>query len=644
MKPTNIIKPLIIISFLLYYYSLSATEFSPKDKSVIYTEGISVLLQYENIINSIGNVSKNSIDQTKSYGESLNNLFINRKIMVFNDLDPKHTLSEFYEIETYTSNLILWYPDGIKIDLDIENVKSTDIIQHEENIFSIDLMVNKKIDGNYVNKSINRNTETLNFRIAFNKEGNDYKTFKIVGIRNAKSQTIIDDKKALDQVNSAGLSEEEIVKINQYIITALNDYQNFLYLLGDKHELEEDKEFYRESFKNIFGDINALVYNDLIANPDNPAITVKEYLQIYKENYPDGINNVALNIDSADFGTVIKKDNGTYYVNVYIDKFFSGNFKGKELHRFASQLIFKINFEKSGNSYKNFTIESVDVASMDFYAGSEQQKIPEPSISIKPISRKGMFIGVNLPVGFSVIKDLNLVSMTVENNYHNWNSENSISYYNGGIEIGYYFNNSLGVGSGVTYNTYSSSYNLNGEFEDPNSSLDINSEVFYKNVSANNYDSIINFNQICVPLIIRINTSEPKKFGLYVNTGINVSYIINSSYSVSGDFRYFGYYPTHPEVIQEIDLQELGYIKRLDIDKSGKINKINKINVSYIFQTGISIPINYFSNVYIGPYIELGISNLNTNDKYIDVFGNQFESERITFKKYGIQLSFNTKL
>ncbi len=512
---------LIISSYLIFCtFLLSAAQFSPKDRSVIYTEGISVLMQYENIINNIGNVSKNSIDQTKSYGESLNNLFINRKIMVYNDLDPKHSLSEFYEIETYTSNLILWYPDGIHIDLDIQNVKSTDIIQHEENIFSIDLMVIKKLDGNYLNKTINKNIETLRFRVAFNKDGNDYKNFKIVGIRNANSQTIIDDKKALDQVNSAGLSEEEIVKVNQFIVTTLNDYQNFLFLLGDKNEMDEDKAYYSESFIKLFNILNALVYNDLEKDPDNPNITVSDYLKEYREFYPNGINNMALNIDSADFGTVIQKDNGTYYTNVRVDKFFSGNFKGKELHRFASELIFKINFEKSGNSYKNFLIESVDVSSMNFYSGAEDIEKDIPSIKIKPISRKGMFLGINLPIGFSVIKDLNLEGMSVEKNYHNWTIDKSLTYYNGGIELGYYFNNNFGIGSGVFYNTYSSSFILEGEFTDPNSSIDMNSEVFYKNVDAKKYDSIVNIKQICIPLTIRINTSEPKKVGFYFNTGI----------------------------------------------------------------------------------------------------------------------------
>ncbi|MFC2138206.1 outer membrane beta-barrel protein [Bacteroidota bacterium] len=636
------IKLFFTICFVICHFILSATQFTPKDKSVIYTEGISILLQYEETINNIGDVSKNSIDETKSYGESLNNLFINRKIMVYNDLDPKHLLSEFYEIETYTSNLILWYPDGIQIDLDIDNIKSTDIIQHEENIFSFDLMVDKRLDGNYLNKSINKNTEKLNFRIAFNKDGNDYKNYKIVGIRNANSQTMIDDKKALDQVNSAGLSEEEVIKANQFIITALNDYQNFMFLLGDKNELEEDKVFYWESLNGLFSDENTLVYNDLEKEPEKPAIMVKEYLRLYKEYYPDGIINLALNIDSADFGTIIQKDNGTFYTNVYIDKFFSGKFKGKEMHRFASELIFKINFEKAGNSYKNFIIESIDVSSMDFYGEGEDGEIEVPSIDIKPISRKGLFMGINLPVGISMIKDINVENKTLDEDYYNWNVENSLSYYNGGLELGYYFNNHFGIGSGITYNSYSSKFILDGRFEDQESSLDLNSEPFYKNVEAE-YDSIISFNQLSVPLTLRINTSGPKKFGYFVNSGFNFIYIIKSSYKVEGDYKYFGSYPGRSEPYNIVENPDFGFTERIGIDTIADLT-LKKINLSYTLQAGVCIPLNYYSNIYIGPFIDIGITDLSDSDIYIDIFGRKEDREKITFMKYGLQISFNIKL
>ena len=155
-------KPIVsLILFVVLLPGILAIDFSDKEKSVIYTNAIKVLQEYQDIINQIGTEAVADIDKAKGSSERFLELFVNRQVLLFNDLDPSHKLSEFYEAETYISNIILWYPDGISIDLDLDNAYVGEIMQHEETVYSIDLLVTKSINGNYLNETMNTNTALL---------------------------------------------------------------------------------------------------------------------------------------------------------------------------------------------------------------------------------------------------------------------------------------------------------------------------------------------------------------------------------------------------------------------------------------------------------------------------------------------------
>src|SRR5450759_5212345 len=109
-------KRLYILFLLLLIFQMkgfTAVEFSQKEKAVIYTNALKVMGNYQTIINQMGVSVVTDIEKAKSNSESFLELFVNRQVLLYNDLDPAHKLSEFYEAETYASNILLWYPDGI---------------------------------------------------------------------------------------------------------------------------------------------------------------------------------------------------------------------------------------------------------------------------------------------------------------------------------------------------------------------------------------------------------------------------------------------------------------------------------------------------------------------------------------------------
>lgn len=634
-----------IVVILFFSQSLIANSgnFSDKEKAIIYTNSLQILSNYETIINEIGVNVINDVEKAQSNAEGLIELFINRQVLVYNDLDPSHSLSPFYEIETYTSNLILWYPDGLNVEFDLENAKVGNIMQHENNVYSMDILLNKSINGNYLNKTLNRNKENLTFRIAFSSNSKSFDNFKIVGIRDAKSSNMIDYSKALKEVNSENLSEDELVKIYDGVKAVLGDYNNFLALLGDPVEVDDDKVFYRESFTNLFENSETKIYNDINPSPEKSLIDVSNYISRYADNFPNGIKNISVNIDSADFGKIIKSDEGNFYSYAYVDKFFSGSFKGKEVFSEMFPLAFKITFDKSGKAYTNYKIASIDISGSGFFSEStSDEDISIPDMIIKPVTRKGLSITVQGSYGLSYIKDQNLSNITLQSDNHEWELTNDYGLMLG-VGAKYYFTNNISAGLGINYNTYKASFKLDGTFQDDEFSTDINGDSFYKIINAS-IDSIVNLNYISVPIYVNYTSGKPGKIGFYVDAGVNISYLISSEYQIKGNYQYLGYYPGNPAEIQYLEIEELGFYNRENIDDVGKTD-VTSLNMSLYGSVGINIPFGYYSSLTFGPEVLIGLTDLmKDRTQFVDIFGNSSDSQPTKTQKFGLKISFVYKL
>ncbi|TAL65054.1 MAG: hypothetical protein EPN88_10090, partial [Bacteroidetes bacterium] len=589
----------LTVLFFVYVPHLKAVGFSDKEKSIIYTNAVKVLTNYQTIINQMGNYVINDIEKAKSSSESFLELFVNRQVMIYNDLDPAHKLSEFYEAETYSSNIILWYPDGLSIQLDMGNAKVSDIMTHEENVYSIDILVSKSINGNYLNQTLNKNVEDLTFRIAFGLENKSLTNFKIVGIRNAASNYVIDFSKALKEVNSENLSIEDLNKIHSEIKTVLQDYTNFLSLLGDPQEATEDKEFFKTSFQKLFQSNDTKLYNDIMPEPQTSLISVTDYLNNYIADFPNGIKNLKINTDSAKFGKVMKAEDESYYTYVDADKFFSGSYKGKDIFRKMFPLIFKISFHASGKTYTGFAINSVDISSVNFYQETPGNTIEKkPGIVIRPVTRKGFGMSLIGSFGQTQINAKDITTLTLAKDSVSWNVSPLYGFLTA-IGVSYYFNDNIAVRSGLEFNTYSARFNLNGQFINKTLSTDINSAPYYKVIKAN-YDSLVKINYLTLPFLINYTSGRPGKLGLYGEAGVKVSIPLRASYSNTGSYKSSGYYPSNPVAIRYLDLSELGFYNRENISETGKFD-IKGFKMALYGSIGVNIPLGYYSSLNIGP-------------------------------------------
>jgi hypothetical protein len=444
--------------------------------------------------------------------------------------------------------------------------------------------------------------------------------------------------KTLAEVKSVTFTEKEMALIKDQSRSLLNDYINFLNLLTDPKESKEDKGFYRISFLGLFKDSTISIANDIEPNPQNRWLQVKDYQKDLVTAYPEGIKNLGLNIDSAEYSKVVSEGNNKYYIDGYIDKFFSGKYQSKSIFRDNSKYDFKISFERDENTFKNFKLASIDKFGVNLYSQSTATSTQElPSKPITSISRKGLFIGLEFGGGLTSYSDKNLTgSSTLD-----WSIKGK-SALNAEVLATWYLTNQVGVKIGLGYNRYSAIANLSGSYRNDKYFTDANDETYLKNITAS-YDSLLNFNYLTIPISIIFHSNKnPEKWGIYAEGGVIASINMNSAYKTTGSFATTGYYEQYPEAMQIISAPELGFVNRTSINKSGKSN-ISNFTLMIKTSIGITYPLNYFTTVYFGPEIELSTGNLSKEKNYIDAFGNTAKTKDIGILKYGIKFGISYK-
>ena len=115
------------------------------------------------------------------------------------------------------------------------------------------MMVTKSINGNYLNETLNKNNEELTFRIAFGLENKDFTNFRIVGIRNASSNVVVDYSQALKEVNSEDL--DALMNLTKFILRLKLYYRitpiSFHYLEIHRRQ-QRIKNFIKQVSENYF--------------------------------------------------------------------------------------------------------------------------------------------------------------------------------------------------------------------------------------------------------------------------------------------------------------------------------------------------------------------------------------------------------
>jgi len=621
---------------------IESIVFPEREMLILNTEAIKLLKKYESLMNELGSISNIEDEKTGDIKEQIINLFLNRQIVVFNDLDPTYSKSKLKEIETYTSDILLLYPDGIKISIDTKTARMGRINQHGDNLYSVDIIATKRINGNYMNKMQNTETRKLAFRIAFKKNNKTFSDFKFVGIRDFYEPASVQDERTLEEINKISLTPQQEEQIDNASKSLLNDYIRNLSLIGNPEEDPDDKDLYQVAFVELFTDSSAVVYNDIDPDTKENDFPPDKYIKQYRNLYPQGIKNINLNIDSAKFKPAIKNDDGTYYRYVYADKNFSGIYKGKNKNTVSENLAFKISFDKEGSSFQNFKFINIEQSSLNFYQGNTMAEMDTNTFIIKQIEREGISLGITLTGGLGSIYDKTALDEKLGGE-DIWSLTPEFSY-SIGFEFDYFFTNNLAVKTGISYSAFSSTYTIDGTYADDNNTLttDVNNDSFIKNLNADNYTNNITLSNIDIPVQLLWVSSENRKIGAYASAGLMFSFTLNAESTSNGTIQYYGYYPDNPEVIQELYIEELGFFNKT-YTESEQTYATTSYNITLTASAGVSIPIGYFSTLRLGPEIIWGLSDISNKTNYTNLFGEETDNLGTTLRNYGFNISYTYK-
>ena len=641
MRQTVYLITTLIFTLYSTAFRAEGQELGEREKAIIHTEAFNTIKRYEQVLNNLARSTTTDEAQVTKYKDEFISLFLNRQILVYNDLDPTHGLSEFYEVETYISNLALWYPDGLTAHLDFSDIQTPGIQPHKDNIWYIDINVNKKLAGNYMNRTINNNSEDLSFRIAFIRENKKLQNFQIVGVRNAKSETNISDDKALAELNKADYTDDELKNVHSAAKSLIMDYERALQFIGAPGERAEDKELFAMDLKSLFEKEDTKVFNDIEPKPEDELLDITTYLEKYISDYPAGVDNLVINSDSATYSHIEASGEERFQTFVYVQKFFSGKYKEKEKLSQANPLIFTIAFDKKEGVFRNFSIKSIDKEYTDFSGINIVDSDSESKLApLQPIKREGYWYGINITGGMSIIDNKNISSQTLLSDFNEWETQPEVSY-TAGLNLYKYFNENLGVMTGLQYSAYRTTYSISGYYEDTTFTYDVNSKPRQLRVDAE-FDTVQTLKYLTVPLHMQYIKEKSARISYYINAGFNISYLLSSTFDNNGDYIQFGYYKQNEVEFQNIYFEELGYEVNL-FDENGKA-LTKSVNIDGVLSLGILIKTGYFSSLKLGPVLTYGLTDINDYEFYINVFDKPYKREPTRIKNLGFEISFIQKL
>ena len=113
-----------------------------------------------------------------------------------------------------------------------------------------------------------------------------------------------------------------------------------------------------------------------------------------------------------------------------------------------------------------------------------------------------------------------------------------------------------------------------------------------------------------------------RNFGLYLNTGLQFSYLFMSRYTLTGSSSHTGYYPEYHVVLY--NLEDYDFTSE-DLNDENDW-ELNSMNISAYMSFGLLVKLHRLVYLNAGPYLIYGISDLKYDtpkhrDDYISTIG-----------------------
>jgi hypothetical protein len=187
-------------------------------------------------------------------------------------------------------------------------------------------------------------------------------------------------------------------------------------------------------------------------------------------------------------------------------------------------------------------------------------------------------------------------------------SSNSKNSFSGSFEMGYFFSKSVGLSTGLGYETYNTELFLN-EYSDKYNTTDLENEPYERSVTGSDIKELQEISFISIPFCINFRFGG--RFGFYINTGVSLSFPKSNLYSSSGTFTFEGYFPAYNVIFQ--NLPEYGFPSDEYISSSGKLDLKSHI-IDGIARAGFHLSISEKIQIGLGVVYKTSLSDITQDD------------------------------
>ena len=246
----------------------------------------------------------------------------------------------------------------------------------------------------------------------------------------------------------------------------------------------------------------------------------------------------------------------------------------------------------------------------------------------------GFFAGISGGVSMNKIINEGILSVS------EITRDNKIKYSGSfGLELGYFFSGSIGISTGIDYNSYSAELSLNS-YTNTFTTTDSEDETYERHISGSDIRELQNISFLSVPVCLNFRIPAGTAFGLFLQAGANLSIPVNHEYKSTGTFTFSGYYPSYNILLH--DLPEYGFPTDAAISTTGKL-ELKSYNIEGLAIAGFKYTIKSKFQIMVGVRYSRSLSAIS-NYPSIDKFQLSSDVDRINSMMGGCKSSLAESL
>jgi len=160
------------------------------------------------------------------------------------------------------------------------------------------------------------------------------------------------------------------------------------------------------------------------------------------------------------------------------------------------------------------------------------------------VKQPGLFVGFTMGSAQSRIINKGMLSVSDQVN-------GKKTSWMGSLEVGYFFSNFFGLSSGISFISCKGLTTLSS-YQNNFNTTDSEQESYQRQVSGINVTELQNIGFLGIPICLNIRVPFNKKFGMFLQTGLEVEVPLVKKYHSSGTFTYKGYYPAYNVLLENL--------------------------------------------------------------------------------------------